>query len=317
MPLNLQHLKALCQVVDRGLHLSQAADSLHRSQPAVTRQIQQLENALGVTVFERSRNRLLGLTPQGVRIEQLARRVVQGSTDLTRLAEDMRDETRGELTIATTHTQARYTLPQTIRRFMAAYPGVALGLRQGTPAQCCEMVAHGEADLAICAEGGRSDVVQLPCLRMQRIVVTPPRHPLLKVADLTLSDVARYPLITYAEGYSGRVAMDEAFRRAGLAPTVILRAIDADVSKTYVEMGMGIAILAAVTFDAKRDRGLRSMDAHHLFPASDLHVVLRPHSYLRGFTRAFIGMFAPALGDADMDRALDGVSPAKSTGAVA
>ncbi len=312
MPLNLPHLKALCTIVDQGLHLSQAADALHRSQPALTRQIQQLEAELGVTLFERSRNRLLGLTPQGVLVERLARRIVHDSGDLTRLAEDLRDETQGELVVATTHTQARYTLPQAIRRFMAQHPGVALGLRQGTPAQCCEMVARGEADIAICAEGGREDVVQVPCFRMQRIVVTPPRHPLLKVATPTLADVAAYPLITYAEGFSGRTAMDEAFRSAGLAPRVILSAIDADVSKTYVEMGLGIAILASVTFDTKRDRGLRCVGAQHLFPSSVLNVVLRPHSYVRGFARAFIRAFAPGLGDVEIDQALAGAPPARA-----
>ncbi len=307
MTLNLLHLKALCEVVDQGLHLSHAAASLHRSQPAVTRQIQQLEIDLGVTLFERNRNRLLGLTPQGTQVLRIARRIVHDSGDLARLAEDLQDEGQGELTVATTHTQARYTLPQTIRRFMARHPGVALGLRQGTPAQCCEMVARGQADIAICADvGPRDDVVQIPCWSMPRIVVTPPRHPLLRAGPLTLEAIGRYPLITYAEGFSGRSAMDEAFRGAGLTPRVILSAIDADVSKTYVEMGMGIAILAAVTFEAKRDKGLRRIDASHLFASSPLNLVLRPHGYLRGFTRAFIQAFAPALTPVQIDRALAG-----------
>lgn len=305
--MNLSHLKALCEIVEQELHLSNAAHSLHRSQPALTRQIQQLESELGITLFERRRNRLVGLTERGAMVAEIARRMVNDALDIGRLAVDQGEDDRGELTVATTHTQARYTLPAAIRQFMQARPGVTLSLRQGSAVQCCDMVARGQADIGICSETSeRDDVVQIPCYRLQRIVVTPPRHPLLRAGALTLQEISRYPIITYAEGFSGRSIVDQTFRDAGLEPKVILSAIDADVSKTYVEMGMGIAILASVSFEAKRDKGLRQIGARHLFAPSRLNVVVRPHGYLRSFTLAFIQTFAPGIPLADIRRAVAG-----------
>jgi DNA-binding transcriptional LysR family regulator len=299
------HLKALCEIVEQDLHLSNAAYSLHRSQPALTRQIQQLEDSLGIILFERNRNRLLRLTEQGAQVVEIARRMVSDARDLGRLAEDSKDDSTGKLTIATTHTQARYTLPTTIQRFMKEHKGVELTLLQGTPVQCCDRVAQGQADIAICAEvSGRDDVVQIPCYRMQRIVVTPPGHPLLDCNPLTLEQVCRYPIITYGEGFNGRAVVDHTFRNAGLQPKVILRAIDADVSKTYVEMGLGIAILASVTFDEARDGKLRRIEARHLFGSSMLSVVMRPNSYLRNFTRSFIQTFAGGISRIQIQQAL-------------
>ena len=304
--MKLHHLKALCEIVERDLHLSNAAYALHRSQPALTRQIQQLEEELGMILFERHRNRLIRLTPQGELVVQIARRMVSDARDLQRLAEDSKDENTGKLTIATTHTQARYTLPSTIQRFMAQFEAVELTLLQGTPVQCCDMVSRGQADIAICAEvDDREDVVQIPCYQMQRIIVTQPEHPLISCDPLTLEDICRYPIILYGEGFSGRSVVDKSFRSANLKPKVILRAIDADVSKTYVEMGLGIAILASVTFDSIRDCGLRRIEASHLFDASRLSVVMRPHSYLRSFTRAFIQTFAPNLSHIQIQQALN------------
>jgi LysR family cys regulon transcriptional activator len=305
--MNLFHLKALCEIVEQGLHLSNAAQSLHRSQPALTRQIQQLESELGITLFERKRNRLVGLTERGARVADIARRMVNDAADISRLAEDFDNDGCGELTIATTHTQARYTLPPAIREFMKKRPGVTLVLKQGSAVQCCDMVARGQADIAICSETGeRADVVQIPCYFLQRIVVTPPRHPLLRAGPLTLQEISRHPIITYAEGFSGRSIVDSTFRDAGLAPKVILSAIDADVSKAYVEMGLGIAILASVSFETRRDKGLRQIDARHLFEPSRLNVMIRANSYVRAFTTDFIRTFAPALSLADVRRAMEG-----------
>jgi len=294
--MNLLHLRALCEIVDQNLHLSNAAQALHRSQPALTRQLQQLEDELGVKLFERNRNRLIRLTGHGHSIVQIARRMVVDADDITRVAHENIDAGRGELRIATTHTQARYTLPPIIQKFTAKFGGVTLSLLQGTPSQCCDMVARGLADIGICTEAGaRSDVVQLPCYRLTRVVITPPRHPLLRVKPLNLAALARYPVITYAEGFSGRAVFDKTFRDAGLTPAVVLSAIDADVSKAYVEMGMGIAVLARVAFEPSRDKQLRRIDASHLFPSSNLNLVTRPNSFLRGFILDFIQMFAPSL----------------------
>lgn len=305
--MNLLHLKALCEVVNCNLHLSNAAQNLHRSQPALTRQIQQLESELGMTLFERRRNRIVSLTEQGVQVVRIAQRMVGDAGAIEQIAEDQADDAHGELTVATTHTQARYTLPPAIRKFKQKNEGVSLNFLQGSAEQCCEMVARGQADIAICAEiGSREKVVSIPCYRMQRIVVTPPRHPLLRLETLTLEDVSRYPIITYANGFSGRSVMDKTFHDAGLHPKVVLSAIDADVSKAYVEMGLGIAILASVSFEAKRDRGVRRIDARHLFAPSLLNVVIRPQGYLRRFAVSFIRTFAPGLSRADIEQAASG-----------
>lgn len=303
--MNILHLKALCEIVDQGLHLSNAAHALHRSQPALTRQIQQLEEELGVTLFERNRNRLISLTEQGEAVVRIARRMMSDADDIASVARDKLDPDTGELRVATTHTQARYMLPAIIRKFKSRYPAVNLSLLQGTPAQCCDLVARGAADIGICTEiAERQDVVQLPCYRLQRVVVTPPRHPLLRVKPLTLDALSRYPVITYAEGFSGRSVFDRTFREAGLTPTVVMSAIDADVSKAYVEMGMGIAILARVAFEPARDKQLRCIDASHLFTSSNLNVVVRPNAYVRGFTLDFIQLFAPALSAGDIQLAV-------------
>ena len=312
--MTLQQLRALCAIVDGGLHLSSAATTLHRSQPALTRQVQALEQDLGTEVFQRKRNRIVDLTPAGVKILAVARRVVAEADSLRRVADDVSAADRGDLTVATTHTQARYTLPPVIRKFMQRHEGVRLALRQGTPAKCAEMVAAGQADLGICTEvvDPPPGVVQLPCYLLERCVVTPPRHPLLRAKPLTLAAIARYPIITYDAGFSGRRITDQAFADAGLQPRVIMSAVDADVSKAYVELGLGIAILASIAFDRKRDAGLRRIDASHLFKPSRLAVVLRRNAYLRGYMVAFIQMFAPSASAAEIRRALAGEPPARS-----
>ena len=306
--MNLRQLLTLCEVVDQGLKLSAAALSLHRSQPSVTRQIQELEQELGVTIFVRKRNRILELTPQGREILLSARRILKEVHNIRGASDDLAEPVQGEFTVATTHTQARYTLPPVIGVFKQAYPNVRLSLRQATPVQCCELVARGAVDIAICTEtrDELEDVVEIPCYRLNRSVVVPRAHPLLKVKSLTLEAIARYPVITYDDGFSGRWVLDRAFSRRGLNPNVVLSAIDADVSKAYVEMGLGIAILATIAFDSKRDANLRRIDASHLFAASTLRVVVRRNSYLRAYMLSFIRMFAPRLRQPAIDDALAG-----------
>lgn len=306
--MNLRQLITLCEVVDQGLKLSAAANALHRSQPSITRQIQELEEELGLRIFARRKNRILQLTPQGREILASARRVVSELQRIRSTGDESGESARGELTVATTHTQARYTLPQVIRRFKGEYPNVRLSLRQATPVQCSELVARGAVDIAICTEtkDALEDVLAIPCYRLNRSVVVPPRHPLLKVKPLTLEAIARYPVITYDEGFSGRWILDRAFSGRGLSPNVVLSAIDADVSKAYVEMGLGIAILATVAFDAKRDANLRLINAHHLFAPSTLGVFVRRNSYLRSYIHGFVGMFAPKLPPGTIEKALAG-----------
>lgn len=311
--MNLRQLITLCEVVDRGLKLSAAAHSLHRSQPSITRQIQELERELKARLFVRKRNRILELTPQGREILASARRILKEVHNIRGTSDEVAHAVKGAFTIATTHTQARYTLPRSIWEFKAAYPHVQLSLRQGTPVQCRELVARGAVDIAICTEtrDEPEDIVDIPCYRLNRSVVVPPRHPLLRERTLTLEAIARYPVITYDDGFSARWAVDGAFQLRGLKPNVVLSAIDADVSKAYVEMGLGIAILATVAFDRKRDANLRIRDARHLFSPSTLSVVVRRNSYLRSYIRTFIAQFAPRLPKTAIDAALAGQAHAR------
>jgi LysR family transcriptional regulator, cys regulon transcriptional activator len=281
---------------------------LHRSQPAVTRQIQELEQELGTQLFLRRRNKILGLTAHGREILQSARRILREVQNICSAADDTAEAAQGDFTVATTHTQARYTLPPVIRRFKSRYPLVRLSLRQGTPVQCVDLVARGAVDIAICTEtrDELEDVVGIATHRLNRSVVVPRGHPLLKTKPLTLEAVARYPIITYDEGFSGRWVLDHAFSERGLQPNVVLSAIDADVSKAYVEMGLGIAILATIAFDSSRDAQLRSIDARHLFPASKLRVAVRRHGFLRPYMLDFIDLFAPRLARGSLERALRG-----------
>lgn len=304
--MNLRQLITLCEIVDKGLKLSAAAQSLHRSQPSITRQMQELEEELGTQLFLRRRNKILGLTPHGREILTKARRIIREVHSIRSASENA--DAAGEFTIATTHTQARYALPRVIHQFKTRYPQVRLSLRQGTPVQCVELVARGTVDIAICTEtpGDPEEIVGIPAYRLNRSVVVPRGHALLRVKSLTLEAVARYPIITYDQGFSARWVLDRAFSERGLEPDVVLSAIDADVSKTYVEMGLGIAILATIAFDAARDKGLRSIDARHLFPASTLRVAVRRHGYLRPYMLEFIRMFAPHVTRERVDRVLAG-----------
>ena len=306
--MNLRQLMTLCEIADRGLKLSAAAEALHRSQPSVTRQIQELERELGTQLFLRRRNKIMDFTAQGREILASARRILREVRGIQAAAEDTAQAAQGEFTVATTHTQARYTLPRVIRRFKSRYPLVRLILRQGTPVQCTELVALGSVDIAICTEtrDELEHVIGIPVYRLNRSVVVPRSHPLLKVKPLTLEAVVKYPIITYDEGFSGRWVLDHAFYERGLQPNVVMSAIDADVSKAYVAMGLGIAILATIAFDPARDRELRSIDARHLFPASKLRIAVRRHGYLRPYMLDFVSMFAPRLTRASVQRALAG-----------
>jgi len=311
--MNLRQLRSLCEVVDRGLKISDAAQALFRSQPSISRQIQELEAELGIAIFRRKRNRVLELTPQGVEVLAIARRIVNDVDNLGRLGAELAAVEQGEFVIATTHTQARYTLPDVVERFQRSYPRVRLSLRQGTPAQCCELVLRRQADIAICTETAErsTDLVQIPCFLLNRSVVVPRRHPLLRVKPLSLEALARYPVITYDEGFSGRWIVNQAFADRDLKPTVVLSAIDADVSKTYVEKGLGIAILATVAFDGRRDGRLARIDARHLFAPSRLNVVARPDVYLRGYMLEFVRLFAPHLRKGEVERRLAGHAGAR------
>jgi LysR family transcriptional regulator, cys regulon transcriptional activator len=293
----LQQLRYVVEIVRQGNHLSAAAEAVHTSQPGVSRQIQLLETELGFEIFVRTRNRIIGLTEPGKQVLEVARRVVNDVSALKSLKEEMSASNRGTLTIATTHTLARYILPQAIESFLRKFPDVQLVLKQGDPEQICELVDAGDADLAIGTETERefAHLVKLPWLDIVRSVVAKKGHPILKVEPLTLQRLAEYPIITYDPRYSGRRKVLSAFKDAGIEPKIVMSAVDADVSKTYVAMGLGIAIMATVSFDPAQDKALGARDASKLFAPSTTYITLRANAYLRSFALQFIRSLSPRL----------------------
>jgi LysR family cys regulon transcriptional activator len=304
--MKLQQLRYLCEVANQGLNLSKAAETLHTSQPGISKQIRLLENELGVEIFVRNGKRVVETTPPGRAIIEIAERMLRDAKNLKQVGQEFANEAIGSLTIATTHTQARYALPSAIKHFTARYPKVKLILRQGSPTQISELVTSGIADIAIATEAIElfHELVMLPCYQWNRCIVVPPRHPLLRLEKLTLEAIAQYPIITYDFAFTGRSKINQAFDAKRLVPNVVLTAIDADVIKTYVELGLGIGILAQMAFDPKRDKHLRSIDASHLFEPSTTRIGIGRNSYLRGYVYDFIEIFAPHLDHAAVKAAM-------------
>lgn len=295
--MKLQQLRYVVEIVRHGNHLSAAAEALNTSQPGVSRQIQLLEQELGFEIFQRTRNRIIALTEPGQIVFQISQRIGTDVAALKTLKEDMYSGNRGVFTVATTHTQARYVLPKVVERFLAKYPDVKLEMKQGDPEEICALVDAGQADLAIGTETRRKfpDLVKLRCWDLQRCIVAPVDHPILSVPELTIEEIAKYPIITYDTRYSGRWKVLKAFTDAGLEPKIVMSGIDADVCKTYVGMGLGIGILASMTYDKDRDTGIAARDASHVLPSSTISVSLRPNTYLRPFLLDFIQSVAPKL----------------------
>jgi len=295
--LKLQQLRYLCEVARHGLNLSEAAAALHTSQPGISKQIRQLEDELGVDILVRHGKRVVEITEPGKLILGIAERMLKDADNLKHVAHEYSSEDSGSLVIATTHTQARYALPAVVSAFTQRYPKVRLSLRQGSPQHIAELVKTGEADIAIETEAEEfyDGLVLLPCYQWNRCVLTPLKHPLLKERQLTLESIARYPVITYDFAFTGSSPIKRAFDTKSLTPNVVLTAIDADVIKAYVEMGLGIGILAKMAYDPARDLGLRLIDASHLFEPSTARIAMRRNAYLRGYVYEFIELFAPHL----------------------
>ena len=306
--MNLQQLRYVRETVRQGLNLTEAANSLHTSQPGVSKQIRELEQELGVDIFERRGKRFVALTEPGKRIVEIVERVLQELENLKRVGREFGAEDAGGLTVATTHTQARYSLPQVVAEFRTRYPKVHLSLLQGNPKAIAQMVIRGEADLAIATESldHFPELLALPGYQWFHCVVVPPEHPLAEVERLSLEDLARFPIITYSPEFAGRSHINEAFAAKGIAVDVVLAAIDSDVIKTYVELGLGVGIIAAMAFDTQRDRGLRAVDARHLFRTNTTRVAVRRGAYLRGFVYDFIQQFAPHLNRKVVEQAMAG-----------
>ncbi len=304
--MNLQQLRYLCAVVDHGMNVSAAAEALFTSQPGISKQIRQLEDELGLEVFVRQGKRLASLTPAGAIVVATARRAMREVNNLKTVGEEYRGEDSGTLSIATTHTQARYVLPKVLREFANRYPKVRVILHQGNPLQVAEQTAQGEADVGIATEAlaDYPQLVTLPCYVWNRVVLVPKRHPLSKTTPLTIEALAKFPIVTYDGSFTGRSAINAAFAAKGLEPNVVLTALDADVIKTYVELGMGVGIVAQMAYDPARDSQFDMLDATHLFAPSTTRLALRHGVFLRAYVHAFITLFAPQYGRSAIEAAL-------------
>jgi LysR family transcriptional regulator, cys regulon transcriptional activator len=306
--MKLQQLRCLTEVARRGLNVSEAAEALHTSQPGVSKQIRALEDELRVQVFVRHGKRLVSITEPGKAVVTIAERILAEAQNLRRAGEEFANDQVGTLIIAATHTQARYALPKAVAAFKRRYPKVELLLHQGNPTQICEQLLAGEADMGVATEmiSTYPELVSLPVYQWNRCVVVPPKHPLLKETPLSLEKLADYPIVTYDFAFANRSLVEKAFESRNLKPHVVLTAQDSDVIKTYVELGLGVGILAKMAFDAKRDANLRAIDASHLFESSTTRLGIKRGAYLRRYAYDFIELFAPHLARSTVERAVRG-----------
>jgi LysR family cys regulon transcriptional activator len=306
--MNLHQLRFVREAVRQNFNLTEAAKALYTSQPGVSKAIIELEEELGVDIFTRHGKRIRGLTEPGRAVLQSVELIMQEIDSLKRIGKEFAAQDSGSFTIATTHTQARYALPKVVHAFTQKYPKVRLSLLQGNPKQIAEMVLKDQADMAIATEAIASvdGLVTLPCYQWEHVVVVPPEHPLLKAKPITLEEIATFPLITYDAAFSGRGKIDHAFSIRSLKPDVLLEAIDADVIKTYVELGMGVGIIAGMAFNDERDKGLRAIPVGHLFGTNVSRVALKQGAYLRSYVYSFIELLTPTLNRKLVEQVMSG-----------
>jgi LysR family cys regulon transcriptional activator len=303
--MNFQQLRSMREAVRCNFNLTDVANALHTSQPGVSRQIRELEEELGIELFVRAGKRLTGLTEPGAHVLPIIERLLLESSNLKKAGQEFMSQQSGLLSIAATHSQARYALPPAVQEFRAQFPNVKLHLHQGSPKQVADMLMSGEVDVGIATEALNDypELVALPCYRWTHSVIVPPGHALLD-GPLTLESLARFALITYDTGFTGRPHIDQAFTQRGLAPNIVLTAMDADVIKTYVQLGMGVGIVASIAYEAERDTALRALDAGALFGINLTKLAVRRGNYLRAYVYAFIESFAPTLSRAVVEKTL-------------
>ncbi len=295
--MNLRQLRYITEVAKQGLNVSAAAETLYTSQPGVSKQIRQLEEELGVQIFERTGKQFTRVTLAGQAIIALASRTLAEADGIRQAAQEYSEPRTGKLAVATTHTQARYVLPPVVQEFLRGYGRVALQLHEGAPTQVADLVHKGVADFAIATEALEhfDDLVMMPCYHWHRAIIVPPGHPLLDEEALTLEAVARHRLVTYGFAFTGNSMLDRAFRRRGLTPRLAFTAADTDVIKTYVRVGLGVGIIAKLAYDPELDKDLHLLDASHLVEPSTTKIGFRRGSFLRQYMYEFIELFAPHL----------------------
>lgn len=288
--MNFQQLRIIRETVRQGYNLTEVANSLYTSQPGVSKHIRDLEEELGVELFIRKGKRLMGLTAPGKELLVVVERMLLDAKNIKNLAEQYSSRDVGQLTVVTTHTQARYSLPEVVSAFKQAFPKVHLRLHQGSPKEINQMLLDGQADIGIATEvlANVDELISFPYYQWKHQVLVKNEHPLLRLKSPTLADVAEYPIITYQEGFTGRIKIDETFSKAGLTPDIAISALDADVIKTYVELGLGVGIIANMAYNPLKDTGLTLLNLENPFPINTTSIAVRKGHYLRSFAYKFI-----------------------------
>lgn len=295
--MKLQQLRYIVEVVNHNLNVSSTAEGLYTSQPGISKQVRMLEDELGIQIFSRSGKHLTQVTPAGQEIVRIAREVLSKVEAIKAVAGEHTYPDQGSLYVATTHTQARYALPSVIKKFIERYPRVSLHMHQGSPNQIAEAVGKGNADFAIATEALHlyEDLIMLPCYHWNRAIVVKPDHPLAGRSNVSIEELAKYPLVTYTFGFTGRSELDMAFDRVGLTPKIVFTATDADVIKTYVRLGLGVGVIANMAIDPVEDSDLITVGVNHIFTHSTTKIGFRRSTFLRSYMYDFIQRFAPHL----------------------
>ena len=305
--MNLQQLKIVIETAKQNFNLTEVANTLFTSQSGISKHIKDLEDELGIELFVRKGKRFLGLTDPGKELIQIAERMLLDAKNIKKLADQFSQSDHGQLTIATTHTQARYALPEVIRQFKNAFPKVHLAIHQGSPNEIVDMLKKGEADIGIATESISqiAELVTFPFYNWHHAIIVPKGHALENKKDVTLEEIAEYPLVTYHEGFTGRKSIDEAFHKKNLSPDIVISALDADVIKTYVELDLGIGIIASMAYQKDRDTKLSLVDSEKLFSNNTTHIAIRQGHYLRGYAYKFLELCSKDLNEAKIKSAIN------------
>ena len=293
--MKLQQLRCVYEIVKNGFNISKSAEAMHTSQPGVSKQIQLLEDEIGIKIFNRNGKRLVGLTDPGKEVYSSISEVLRETNNIKNISADYKENNSGAFSIATTHTQARYKLPNIVEEFVKKYPKINLNIHQGNPTQVTDQIISGEADVGIATEAisENEKIFSIPCYSWNRCIVMPKKHKLAVEKNITLAHLASYPVITYDYAFTGSTIVSKVFKEAGIEPNIMLTAIDADVIKTYVNLNLGIGLIAEMAFSPIKDKELISRDVSHLFPLSTTYIGIRQDVFIRGFILDFIKMFTP------------------------
>ena len=300
--MKLQQLRCVYQIVQNNFNISKAAEFLHTSQPGVSKQIQLLEDEIGIKIFQRNGKRLTGLSNAGNDLYKSISEIIREVSNIKNISHEHGNDDTGSFTIATTHTQARYKLPKVVEAFVKKYPKIDLNIHQGDPSQVTEQILKGDADVGIATEsiGHNANIICIPCYSWNRVLVFPKNHALSSIKEITLQNIASYPMITYDYAFTGSTIVSKVFKEANISPNIMLTAIDADVIKTYVELNLGVGLIAEMAYDKNKDSTLEIRDVSHLFPTSTTYIGIKKETFVRGLVYDFIKMFTPDITDFDL-----------------